>query len=133
MQTVESYQILMHHAKEKLQQEDSLDIHFGRLTNWESPYLNFSAFESLKTKGLDLISNLKLKKEIINIYERNFNSLINDYDRSEWEFVTGVVTAALTSNPAGYVTTIFPRFGISTVEVNEIVFTADAPADRESG
>ena len=56
----------------------------GKITNWQIPYLTYSTFESLKNKGLDLISNSSLRKNIIALYDNEFAYLMEDYDRAEW-------------------------------------------------
>ena len=56
----------------------------GKITNWQIPYLTYSTFESLKNKGLDLISDSSLRKNIIALYDNEFAYLIEDYDRAEW-------------------------------------------------
>ncbi len=65
---------------------DSLSVAFGTLLNWHSPFFTYTAYESLKSKGLDLIRNKELKKSISMMYEYKFEFLINDVDKSEWEF-----------------------------------------------
>lgn len=88
---VEDYKILLNHVNNNLPYDDSLDDYFGTLENWVSPYFNYSAFETLKTLGAELISNDSLKKRIIRMYDRELEFLVNDYDKSEWNYSTGVV------------------------------------------
>lgn len=65
---------------------DSLSVAFGTLLNWHSPFFTYTAYESLKSKGLDLMQNKELKKAISMMYEYQFEFLINDIDKTEWEF-----------------------------------------------
>ena len=71
--------------------EKSLDTAFSNLRYWQSPYLTFTAYETIKNKGIDIIKNDKIKKSIIHIYESQFTYLVNDYDRSEWVLAQSVV------------------------------------------
>tara|TARA_R110000787_G_scaffold70646_15_gene157130 strand:+ start:20506 stop:21228 length:723 start_codon:yes stop_codon:yes gene_type:complete len=63
---------------------NQLDSLFAAVRNWSSPYLTYTAYETLKSKGIDLITNKELKKGIINIYESEYAYLTKDYDGSEW-------------------------------------------------
>jgi hypothetical protein len=88
---VEHYEKLLNHVNNNLPYDTSLDDRFGALEFWVSPYFNYSAFETLKNLGAELISNDSLKKRIIRMYDRDLEFLVNDYDKSEWEYSTGVV------------------------------------------
>ena len=70
---------------------EELDSAFGCLTFWSSPYITTTAYNTLESKGLDLIKNETLKNEIVNIYEVKFKILMIDYDKSEWELSQNVV------------------------------------------
>lgn len=76
--------------KEAIEQDlpysDSLAVAFGTLLNWHSPFFTYTAYESLKSKGLDLMQNKTLKKDIAMMYEYRFEFLINDVDKTEWAF-----------------------------------------------
>ena len=61
-----------------------LKMALGKITNWASPYLTYTTFESLKSKGLDLVSNAQLRKDIIALYDNDFSYIIKDYDGVEW-------------------------------------------------
>jgi len=68
-----------------------LDSIFGFFPNWSSPYLTFTSYETLKNKGVDFIQNDNLKNNITSIYESDFASLINDWDKWEWQINQNVV------------------------------------------
>ena len=78
------YKKLLYYVKEDLPETKALDTIFGSLPTWNTPYLNYSAYETLKTKGIDLVQNDSLKKMIINIYDSEFAYLIGDWDKWEW-------------------------------------------------
>ena len=81
--SVNSYYLLLDHFERRLPNQDTLNRYFADLSGWSSPYLTFTAYESLKQKGVDLISNDSLRLKITQIYENHFNYLINDWDRAE--------------------------------------------------
>lgn len=68
-----------------------LDTIFGFFPNWSSPYLTFTSYETLKNKGVDFIQNDILKNNITSIYESDFASLINDWDKWEWQINQNIV------------------------------------------
>lgn len=82
--TVRNNRKILKYLKEDLPYEATLDTAFGQISNWDSPYFTFTAYETLKNKGLELIQNDSLKKAIVNIYEFEFAFLAKDYDHSEW-------------------------------------------------
>ena len=78
------YKRLFYCVKNDLPETEELNSTFGKIPTWKTPYLNYSAYETLKTKGVDLIQNDSLTKAIINIYDNEFAYLINDWDKWEW-------------------------------------------------
>jgi Family of unknown function (DUF6090) len=96
--TLNSYSIILNHLDKNIPYNDSLENHFGLLSNWESPFFNYSAYETLKAKGVELISNTDLKKKIIRTYERDLEYLVNDYDKSEWNYHTSVLSPFVSKN-----------------------------------
>ena len=88
--TIKNNRKILEYLNEDLPYDATLDTAFGQITNWDSPYFTFSAYETLKNKGLELIQNDSLKKAIINMYEFEFAFLEKDYDRSEWVLAQSV-------------------------------------------
>ena len=64
----------------------SLDLAFSSLDIWEDPYLPNMGYESLKTKGIDLIKNDSLKRHIVKIYDFGINGQIKNVKDWEWSF-----------------------------------------------
>jgi hypothetical protein len=64
-----------------------LDTAFGLFGSWQSPYPITTAYTTIKTKGLDIISNTTLRNKIVNLYEYEFVVLNNDYDKGEWHIL----------------------------------------------
>lgn len=82
--TVASYMKLLSHIGTKQPYSDDLSTDFAKLDNWASPYLTSSAYETIKSRGLDLISDSALRQEIVNLFEVEYVLLVNDDDRTEW-------------------------------------------------
>ena len=51
---------------------DSLDAYFGTLYGIEFPQLNRAGYESLKSQGLDLVSDDALRSQIARVYEQAY-------------------------------------------------------------
>jgi hypothetical protein len=85
LNTIYQYQEIERYIQEDLPYNPELDEAFGKLGIWWSPYPILTAYETLKTKGLDIISNTSLRNKIANMYEFEFTVLITDYDKGEWE------------------------------------------------
>ena len=83
-ETVVSYTTLLSHISAELPYSDDLIPHFSNLDHWASPYLTSSAYETLKSRGLDIISDSSLRQQIVKLFEVRYVTLVNDYDRAEW-------------------------------------------------
>ena len=81
---LEMYKKLLYHAKNNIAKTEGLEKAFGFIPTWNTPYLTYSSYETLKAKGVDLIKNDSLKKQIVDIYDNEFAYLINDWDKWEW-------------------------------------------------
>jgi hypothetical protein len=68
-----------------------LDSVFGTLTFWNSPYITATAYNTLQSKGLDLIKNEMLKNDIIKLYEVYLKKLTVDYDAGETQLQSIIV------------------------------------------
>lgn len=82
--SIVSYEHVIAHIGERKPYSDELAPHFARLDNWASPYLTSSAYETLRGRGLDLISDRSLRRKIVNLFEVNYVTLADDIDRAEW-------------------------------------------------
>ena len=68
--SIESIQIIKKQIQLAKPTNDSLGYHFAQFLEWSTSNINTGPYETLKTKGLDLISNDKLRNEIINYFEQ---------------------------------------------------------------
>ena len=75
--TIISYNIISDNLTHSQTYHDSLSMHFGRLGDYTNFINNTSAYESLKSVGLNRITNDFLRFEIINYYEKYSKYLIN--------------------------------------------------------
>lgn len=67
---IKSFEILQDHQKEERVYHDSLDAHFGRFYNYYTPLFDYAPYETLKSRGVELIKNDSVKNDIINVYEK---------------------------------------------------------------
>lgn len=75
-----------------------LDSAFNSLDIWEDPFLPTMGYESLKSKGIDLIKNDKLKRHIINVYDFNINGRIKNNRDWEWSFSQNTTQKFMVAN-----------------------------------
>ena len=68
--SIESIQIIKKQIQLAKPTNDSLGYHFAQFLDWSASNINTGPYETLKTKGLDLISNDILRNEIINYFEQ---------------------------------------------------------------
>ena len=82
---IKFYTDLKNHIEKDLNYSVKLDTAFSKISNWYSPYLTYTAYESLKSKGIELVRNEDIRDRITKMYEYEFEYLTNDWDRYEWE------------------------------------------------
>jgi hypothetical protein len=61
--------VLLNHFEQKRPYHDSLDIHFMYSLFWYKSIVDFSAFETIKTYGLHLITNDQIRKLLSFVFE----------------------------------------------------------------
>jgi hypothetical protein len=88
--TKDDYEIILNYIENDLPYDSIVKTAFHTIRNWHSPFFTFTAYESLKSKGLDIINNDNIKQDIAYMYEDNFAYLVNDYDKAEWELSQSV-------------------------------------------
>ena len=86
--TIIQYESILDHINNDLTYKAELDLGFYQLVTWESPIFTYTAYETLKNKGLDIIKNEDLKRKITHLFESDFAYMVNDYDRAEWAIQT---------------------------------------------
>jgi len=96
--TIQTYRDLLDHIEKDLPYSAALDTSFALLSYWDSPFFTYSAYESLKSKGLDIVKNDSIKDLIVELYESDFAYLVNDIDRAEWQFSNTITVPYFTKN-----------------------------------
>jgi hypothetical protein len=62
--------LLRDHMRMKLPYSESLDAQFGAIADWDTARLNVAPFESLRSRGFDLVSNGDLRVELVDLYDQ---------------------------------------------------------------
>ena len=88
---VTRYITLLNYVEQKLPYSAALDTAFCRIPSWSSPYLTYTAYESLKMRGAKLLRNDSLRGQIINMFENKMTYIKNDWDKSEWRDSEAIV------------------------------------------
>jgi len=69
-----SNEVILYHIENKLNYNDSLDYHFSALYPFISFTMNMTTYETLKQKGIDLISNDSLRSSMSDLYSNRFKA-----------------------------------------------------------
>ncbi len=88
--TLYNYEKILSHIKEDLPYSNSLDSAFSYISYWSEPNFTYTAYETIKSKGLDIIQNDSLKLLITEMYEQHFPFLIDEL-KGEWELHQSLV------------------------------------------
>ena len=83
---LDDYKLIKSFIDEDRPYEDVLDEAFSSLDIWEDPFLPTMAYESLKSKGIDLIQNDSLKRQIVYVYDFGINGRVENTRSWEWSF-----------------------------------------------
>ena len=89
-ETLDNYEIILRYVEQDLPQDSTLNAAFFTFSNWAAPYFARSAYESLKSRGLDNLKNAELRAALTAMYDERFTHLTNDYDRAEWQLSSEV-------------------------------------------
>jgi len=88
---IQSNEVIRKVIEQKLLYNDTLKTHFGNFFGNFQLSENTSAWENLKSVGLDLISNDSLRKNISNLYSNQYEYLENLEkgldDRYHWDYL----------------------------------------------
>lgn len=96
--TIGSYKIILEHFDKKLPYSESVSGRFRSLMAWQEPDFNYAGFELFKNRGPDLISNESIKIKLLEIYEEKIQYLVNDHNKTEWNYNNTVMTPFYTNN-----------------------------------
>lgn len=76
----------MQYLKEEIEYTDSLEFHLSNLLFSTRTLVNNSAYENLKFRGLEIISNDSLRQLITTLYEFHFHNAIDFETKDDHEF-----------------------------------------------
>ena len=86
LEYLKDYKLIKQFIDENRPYHEVLDTAFSSLDVWEDPFLPTMAYESLKSKGIDLIKNDSLKREIVYVYDFAINGRVVNTKDWEWSF-----------------------------------------------
>lgn len=95
--TLTNYEKILNHIKEDLPYNNSLDSVFSYIGYWPELNFTYTAYETLKSKGLDIIQNDSLKNTITETYEQHFPFVIGELN-AEWELYQSLVLPFIAKN-----------------------------------
>lgn len=84
--TINAVDLVVDHIDQRRPYHDSLDIHFGHAFFAPDIVLAISAFESIKSKGFDIIHSDTLRKSIIDLFDVSYALMISETVRLENQF-----------------------------------------------
>jgi hypothetical protein len=100
-----SNEIVLQHLRRRLPYHDSLDFHLSNLLLTTRSISNTSAYEGLKSRGLEIISNDSLRAEITKMYTFSFPNAIDfehvDDHPHQYNIVWPAVTKAIELDSLG--------------------------------
>ena len=96
-ETLTNLSKILNHINDDLPYNNSLDSAFAHISYWSEPNFTYTAYESLKSRGLNIIQNDSIKKLITEIYEQTFPLSVEEH-KAEWELFQSVVVPFLVKN-----------------------------------
>lgn len=74
---LKSNEIVLVYLNQNFEYSDSLNFHFSNLLGSTRSIVNLSAYENLKSRGLEIISNDSLRQIITKVYSTSYNNIID--------------------------------------------------------
>ncbi len=85
---------LQRHLERELPYADSLTFNLRALRRWQTSTVSTAAYEDLKGRGLDLVSNQELRWMLIDYFDRQV-PLLEDYDRFDQDLTMSYSSTVL--------------------------------------
>ena len=76
----------------------ALDSAFADLDIWANPYLSTMTYETIKSRGIDIIQNDSLKRHIVAFYNQDFKAITEDMVQWEWLFSQNTTQPIMVEN-----------------------------------
>jgi len=83
---LQSNKIILNYLDGKINYPDSLEFHLSNIFFTTRTLANMSAYENLKSRGLEIISNDSLRKRITKLYEFDFYNAIDFEAKDDHQF-----------------------------------------------
>ena len=93
-----SYYLIHEYIEADKPYHKKLDSAFSNLDLWSLPYISTMTYETIKTKGIDIISNDSLKRHIAEVYNLQIQSLMEDMVKWEWSFSQNTTQRMMVGN-----------------------------------
>jgi hypothetical protein len=74
---LKSNKLVLSYLNGEIEQEDSLGFHFSNLMGSTRTVVDLSAYESLKSKGFEIIQNDSLRQSITKLYSTTYHNIID--------------------------------------------------------
>ena len=87
---LKSNEIVLRYLNREISYSDSLKFHFGNLFYTTRTLPNLSAFENLKARGLEIISNDSLRQNITSLYSFSYHNVIDFEAQDDHQFQYGL-------------------------------------------
>lgn len=88
---IKQFEHLVKHLEQDLPYHDSLETKMSAIFGWYTPLFDFAPYETLKTRGVELISNDTIKRNIIAVYEKVLYRITDGLEKFESGNSTAVV------------------------------------------
>ena len=95
---IHSANIILEVIKEKRPWHDSLAVHFDNAFRSRVSTLSFSAYETLKTRGIDIITTTSLQNAIVNLYDSHYQNMQTVLTRIVFTELKPMMTPFVTQN-----------------------------------
>ena len=92
------YQLIYSYLEKDWPYAAQLDSAFNNLDIWAQPYLANTTYETIKSRGIEIIRNDSLKKHINTVYSLNIKSLTEDVMPWEWSFSQNTTQRIMVGN-----------------------------------
>lgn len=95
---IAQFNVLIDHVEQNLVYHDSLESAMAQIFGWYTPLFDYAPYETLKARGIELISNDTIKKNIVAVYEKVIFRITNGLERFESGNSTAVVLPYFAKN-----------------------------------
>lgn len=75
----EKIQLLIHHVKFDKPYHDSLDVYFYNVHAFDTPQFSSSGYENLKSRGIGIITNKRLRNRIIETFDQTLSQVVENF------------------------------------------------------